>query len=726
MSTIPKSYFCSITHELMTDPVMDRDGNSYEREAITKWLVNNNNSPITRKPLSINDLTTNRALRDGIQELLSKNPELTQHKLDDIISSDSHTIIKRLPVNITSKLTYDNDNLLVSLDVPESQEGRAPADIVAALDISGSMGSDAAISINGSTERDGLSLLDIVRHAVKTILGSLTENDRLCLVSYHTSAECILEFTYMDSIGKQKAIRILDGLIPLSTTNIWDGLHTSLEEIREKSRPGCNSAVILLTDGVPNIIPPRGHIPMLEKYLDQYNNLDTVVHTCGFGYHLDSELLDNISNRCGGMYTFIPDSSMVGTIMVNLISNILSVAVKKVKVNIITDTPIRLSDSIDNFVVTSWGGSIELGTISYGQCRDLVIPVDTIENVNLNIEYLNHGSNKVCKLENSDIQVGINSYMLDQILRDKVVSTINLLTKYAVVGDTDQINTHLKTLVDCFDVIVDVTKYGEDLYQDVVGQITQAVTNLSWYNKWGKHYLPSLKRSHQLQLCNNFKDPGIQHYGASMFREIRDDADEMFCKLPPPKPSNHVGGIAAPVNLSNYNNSNNPCFAGSCLVKMMDGSKKRVDSIVKGDVVLCNHLGQSSKVRCILKTLCTDGRADLVLTDTGLLVTPWHPILFNDKWEFPIYIDDYQCENFKCEAVYSFLLENGYTITINNTVCITLGHNLTGEVISHPYFGSKRVVEDLVRLSGWDNGLITITPDRIQRDPVTSIIIGIL
>ena len=36
-----------------------------------------------------------------------------------------------------------------------------------------------------------------------------------------------------------------------------------------------------------------------------------------------------------------------------------------------------------------------------------------------------------------------------------------------------------------------------------------------WFKKWGKHYVGSLLCAHSLQQCNNFKDPGIQHYGNS-------------------------------------------------------------------------------------------------------------------------------------------------------------------------------------------------------------------
>lgn len=43
---VPSSFFCPITMQLMTDPVIDPDGNSYERSAIESWLRQHNTSPI--------------------------------------------------------------------------------------------------------------------------------------------------------------------------------------------------------------------------------------------------------------------------------------------------------------------------------------------------------------------------------------------------------------------------------------------------------------------------------------------------------------------------------------------------------------------------------------------------------------------------------------------------------------------------------------------------------
>merc|ERR1712100_694406 len=67
----PDSFTCAITGGLMTDPVMDKEGHSYERSAIEKWLQRSQSSPITRAPLSKTDLFPNRALKDSIETFKS-------------------------------------------------------------------------------------------------------------------------------------------------------------------------------------------------------------------------------------------------------------------------------------------------------------------------------------------------------------------------------------------------------------------------------------------------------------------------------------------------------------------------------------------------------------------------------------------------------------------------------------------------------------------------------
>jgi hypothetical protein len=59
---------CPITHELMSDPVVTADGQSYERYAIEQWLKTSTLSPLTNEPLAHLALTPNMALRRLIIE----------------------------------------------------------------------------------------------------------------------------------------------------------------------------------------------------------------------------------------------------------------------------------------------------------------------------------------------------------------------------------------------------------------------------------------------------------------------------------------------------------------------------------------------------------------------------------------------------------------------------------------------------------------------------------
>merc|ERR1719271_2167756 len=115
----------------------------------------------------------------------------------------------------------------------------------------------------------------------------------------------------------------------------------------------------------------------------------------------------------------------------------------------------------------------------------------------------------------------------------------------------------------------------QTLLEDLDGQVSEALSRSDYFRKWGKHYLPSLRLAHLHQQCNNFKDPGVQHYAGDFFSEVRDTADDIFLKLPPPKPSSpppFSGGggtiVHAPQDMSMFYNVGGGCFDGNCKVWM--------------------------------------------------------------------------------------------------------------------------------------------------------------
>jgi hypothetical protein len=65
---IPSHFFCPITHEVMREPLMSKNGIRYESSAIMDWLASHNNTcPMTRQPLNVSVLMRNRRLQGEIQ-----------------------------------------------------------------------------------------------------------------------------------------------------------------------------------------------------------------------------------------------------------------------------------------------------------------------------------------------------------------------------------------------------------------------------------------------------------------------------------------------------------------------------------------------------------------------------------------------------------------------------------------------------------------------------------
>jgi len=229
-----------------------------------------------------------------------------------------------------------------------------------------------------------------------------------------------------------------------------------------------------------------------------------------------------------------------------------------------------------------------------------------------------------------------------------------------------------------------------------------------------------------------------------LFKSIQEEADDLFCKLPPPvhkevheyrggwggraqgalPPSFHAAAApAAPhIDMSIYYNRGAGCIAGECLVAMADGSCKRVRDMVKGDQVI-SASGRVTHVRCVVKALCEDGANEMVKFKDGLSLTPYHPIQLHGKWEFPQ--DVAPVGLYPCSAVYNFVLAAEHTMVVNGVVCATLAHGFTEAVVQHPYFGTAKVIEDLQSLRegvSFASGLIVFDSECLQRSRETGLV----
>lgn len=64
----PEEFLCPITRDLMSHPVMDKEGHSFESMAILTWLLTKDVCPMGREKISASELCPNRALRSLIEK----------------------------------------------------------------------------------------------------------------------------------------------------------------------------------------------------------------------------------------------------------------------------------------------------------------------------------------------------------------------------------------------------------------------------------------------------------------------------------------------------------------------------------------------------------------------------------------------------------------------------------------------------------------------------------
>jgi hypothetical protein len=227
-------------------------------------------------------------------------------------------------------------------------------------------------------EKTGLSLLDVVKHALKAVIHTLGPEDSFALVSFSTQASLALPFETMNESGLKKAIDAVNDMRPSGTTNMWDGMEKALDLVRDFGNPAKQSAVFVFTDGVPNCIPAEGHQAAYEGYQQQHQ-VRANMSCFGFGYNLDSALLDEMSSLGGGVYSFIPDVGMVGTVFVHAVSNLLSCAASEciVTVEAKDGSVLRAEDlplaNPRSLVETPTKLSFNLGMVNFGQSRDVVV-----------------------------------------------------------------------------------------------------------------------------------------------------------------------------------------------------------------------------------------------------------------------------------------------------------------------------------------------------------------
>eukprot|EP00961_Rhodomonas_salina_P291937 3932472-Rhodomonas_salina.1 len=288
----------------------------------------------------------------------------------------------------------------------------------------------------------------------------------------------------------------------------------------------------------------------------------------------------------------------------------------------------------------------------------------------------------------------------------------------------------------------------------------------------------SLAAANLQQRQNNFKDKSITLYPGKTFKEFLDDADDLFCSLPPPLPSRTIRNPKIDVRkgdqfASVYNNADAGCFTADSTVSTKNGEDvKRCADVRKGDSLLvmtgdCRHY---ATVDCVIEIKINSGTAWLTELAPNATSSMWHPVLLlpnhkkqgtdpkneknncDQKWVFPWQLEQAKTTSvgfspkdstngkYETLSLFNFIFKENkeeqghqgpaalspvHAVFIGGYPYAALAHEIQDNpCVTHRYFGTNKVVQDIMAEPAYSSGYVVYDNTPYTRSSHTGIVDG--
>ncbi len=160
-------------------------------------------------------------------------------------------------------------------------------DIVFVLDTSGSMADEGK--------------MDKARKALLFGVKTLRDGDRFNIINF-SGEEHLMERSLIaaNAAGKRRGEEFVNKLSPTGGTNINDSLLASLKQFEKGDRP---KMLVFMTDGLPTV--GETNVERITANLKNAKNMDIRIFPFGFGYDVNTTLLDKIGSENSGVSDYV-------------------------------------------------------------------------------------------------------------------------------------------------------------------------------------------------------------------------------------------------------------------------------------------------------------------------------------------------------------------------------------------------------------------------------------
>lgn len=730
MNILLETMTCPITQQIMNNPVIGSDGNTYEKDAIIRWLSQKQTSPLTNEPMYENSLKVNPAIQHLVDQYKAGNlngSSINSQVVGINQTQEKKKIVPKFVPNFESKLyKKDNDCVISIYDHNTTDFENLGFDIILCLDRSGSTQLPVELKDeNNQNIETGFSINDVIRHSAKTIASILNENDRLACIAFDDRIETVFNLTSTTGMNKSTILRKIDDIKPRNQTNIYGSITEAINMINSREDKTRNSAIIMLTDGQPNISPARGEIETL-RILKTKSGFSVPIYTFGFGYSLKKNLLYDMAKIANATTSHIPDAGMIATVFCSVISTIKCTIAQNLK--LIIDNSGDIIDKVygDLPCSTNKGSElvIDVGSVQYQQPRNIVFKLKgNVTKINYYFSYKSAGELYINDNNISNTTFNMNDNLVNQeLVRVLTVEKLRNLINYKIQYDLENFTFEFSELVKILDTHKNL-ELVSNIKETIEDQVRKAVEKSEWFEKWGYFYIDQLSSSLQHEKRANFKDKACFLFGKEKYNEILDLASDTFDNLEPVKPSlvrhsysysNTYQSNSQPTfNMSAMNNSGGGCFTGDSQIEISENKFIPVKNLKPDDTIITysdhNNPNERNKTLTKIKNVVCmylkDGYSVNHLSNNHK-ITDWHPVFIEGKWQFPIELDNTFPKS-KSQYVYTLILESGHIVNIDGIPTICLGHNFEEGILKHEFFGTDKVVKEYKKYEN-EEGFINI------------------
>ncbi|KAG6409222.1 hypothetical protein SASPL_132256 [Salvia splendens] len=185
---------------------------------------------------------------------------------------------------ISQGRTHDTYAVVVKVRAPPPPRipgaaTRAPIDLVAVLDVSGSM--------TGAK-------IEMMKRAMRLVIASLGSADRLSVLAFSSAPRRLLSLCRMTLQGQRSARRIIDRLACSQGTSMAEALREATRVLEERRERNPVASIILLSDGLGSSADESSQHSRASSHSTRFSHVEIPVHSAGFS----REPAENAFSKC--------------------------------------------------------------------------------------------------------------------------------------------------------------------------------------------------------------------------------------------------------------------------------------------------------------------------------------------------------------------------------------------------------------------------------------------